>query len=134
MSGLTGETQGRGSCRGIVSFLVGLSLIGIPGTAGFISKWYLVDAALDKGIPGLALVAVIVAGSLMAVVYIWRIVEALWFAEETENTPQGVREAPAAMLALIWLAALANIYFGLVTELPRELATVSAESLLGHLP
>ena len=114
--------------------VAGLSLIGIPGTAGFISKWYLVDAALDKGIPGLELVAVLVAGSLMAVVYIWRIVEALWFAEETENTPQGVREAPAAMLALIWLAALANIYFGLVTELPRELATVSAESLLGHLP
>jgi multicomponent Na+:H+ antiporter subunit D len=86
------------------------------------------------GAPGFALVAVIVAGSLMAVVYIWRIVEALWFAKQTENMPQGIREAPAMMLTVIWLAALANIYFGLATELPRELATVSAESLLGHLP
>ena len=112
--------------------VAGLSLIGVPGTAGFISKWYLVAAVLDEGILGLALVAVIVAGSLMAVVYIWRIVEAAWFAEEAADAP-AIREAPAPMLAVIWLAALANIYFGLVTELPRELATGAAESLLGHL-
>ena len=40
-----------GSCRwtsvGIV--LAGLSLIGVPGTAGFVSKWYLVLAALENG-------------------------------------------------------------------------------------
>ena len=29
--------------------LAGLSLVGIPGTAGFVSKWYLVVAALDIG-------------------------------------------------------------------------------------
>ena len=29
--------------------LCGLSLIGVPGTAGFISKWYLILAALEKG-------------------------------------------------------------------------------------
>ena len=29
--------------------LCGLSLIGMPGTAGFISKWYLILAALEKG-------------------------------------------------------------------------------------
>ena len=28
--------------------IAGLSLIGIPGTAGFISKWYLINAALDQ--------------------------------------------------------------------------------------
>ena len=113
--------------------IAGLSLIGIPGTAGFISKWYLVAAVLDEGMLGLALVAVIVVGSLMAVVYVWRIVEAAWFAEET-NGAEVVREAPAPMLAVIWLAALANVYFGLVTEVPRELATGSAISLLGLLP
>ena len=30
----------------------GLSLIGVPGTAGFISKWYLVLAALRGGPAG----------------------------------------------------------------------------------
>ncbi len=117
--------------------VAGLSLIGVPGTAGFISKWYLVTAALDEGALGIALVAVIVVGSLMAVVYIWRIVEAAWFepADDSATGPAGtVREAPVTMLAVVWLAALANIYFGLATGLPRELATRAAISLLGHLP
>jgi multicomponent Na+:H+ antiporter subunit D len=55
----------------------GFSLIGIPGTAGFISKWLLLSAALESGPWGWGLVAVILVSSLMAVVYIWRIVEAL---------------------------------------------------------
>ena len=113
--------------------VAGLSLIGVPGTAGFISKWYLVAAALDEGPLGLALIAVIVCGSLMAVVYIWRIVEVAWFADEPTDVAT-VREAPAPMLAVLWLAALANLWFGLATALPRELATAAAISLLGHLP
>jgi multicomponent Na+:H+ antiporter subunit D len=113
--------------------VAGLSLIGVPGTAGFVSKWYLVSAALDEGALGIALVAVIVAGSLMAVVYVWRIVEAAWFAPVQEPS-ESVQEAPAPMLAMIWLAAVANVYFGLATGLPRELATSAAVSLLGHLP
>jgi multicomponent Na+:H+ antiporter subunit D len=113
--------------------VAGLSLIGVPGTAGFVSKWYLVSAALDEGALGIGLVAVVVVGSLMAVAYVWRIVEAAWFAEA--EAPAGrLREAPAPMLAVIWAAALANVYFGLDTRLPRELATTAAISLLGHLP
>ncbi len=56
-----------------------LSLIGIPGTAGFISKWYLISAAMELGTAGMPLVAVILVSSLMAVVYVWRIVEAACF-------------------------------------------------------
>ena len=111
----------------------GLSLIGVPGTAGFISKWYLVAAALEAGPLGFFLIAVIVIGSLMAVVYIWRIIESAWFGQEVE-TDAVIREAPVTMLAVIWLAALANIYFGLFTKLPLELATGAAQSLLGQLP
>src|SRR5690606_14556685 len=41
----------------MAAFVVaGLSLIGIPGTAGFISKWYLVLAAVEGGVPGALLV------------------------------------------------------------------------------
>ena len=29
--------------------IAGLGLVGMPGTAGFISKWYLVLGALEKG-------------------------------------------------------------------------------------
>ncbi len=117
----------------MAAFVVGgLSLIGVPGTAGFISKWYLVTAALEAGPLGFFLIGVIVIGSLMAVVYVWRIVEAAWF-EASANPDSEVREAPVPMLAVLWLAALANIYFGLFTELPRALATSAAESLIGQL-
>ncbi len=68
------------TCAAIV--VCGLSLIGVPGTAGFISKWLLINAALQSGSwGGWLLVAIILASSLMAVVYIWRIIEALYFQE-----------------------------------------------------
>ena len=115
--------------------IAALSLIGVPGTAGFISKWYLLTAALQQGLPGLLLVAVIVLGSLMAVVYVWRIVEAAWFRPAPAGAAGDVaQEAPLGMLLLTWLAALANVWFGLVTAVPRELATGAAETLLRHLP
>lgn len=113
--------------------LSGLSLIGMPGTAGFISKWYLVSAALEEGLPGALLIGVIVTGSLMAVVYVWRIVEAAWFRQPPEDAAV-LREAPLAMLSATWLAALANVYFGLAPDLPFRLSRTAAESLLGHLP
>ena len=113
--------------------LSGFSLIGIPGTAGFISKWYLITAALEQGSLGIALVAVLVISSLMAAVYIWRIVEAIYFAEPTSDL-SAVHEAPTMMLAVTWTAALANLYFGLAPEVPVTLATSAAETLLEHLP
>jgi multicomponent Na+:H+ antiporter subunit D len=116
------------------AFIVaGFSLIGIPGTAGFISKWYLITAALEQGSVGIALVAVLVISSLMAVVYIWRVVEAIYFGEPATDL-SAVREAPLAMLAVTWAAALANLYFGLVPEVPVTLASSAAETLLEHLP
>ncbi|MGB5336907.1 MAG: monovalent cation/H+ antiporter subunit D family protein [Woeseiaceae bacterium] len=116
------------------AFIVaGFSLIGIPGTAGFISKWYLITAALEQGAIGIALVAVLVISSLMAVVYIWRIVEAIYFGEPATDLA-AVREAPLTMLAVTWAAALANLYFGLVPEVPLTLASSAAETLLEHLP
>ena len=116
------------------AFIVaGFSLVGVPGTAGFISKWYLITAALEHGSLGIALVAVLVISSLMAVVYIWRIVEAIYFSEPVADQ-SAVREAPRMMLLITWVAALANLYFGLVPEVPVTLASSAAETLLEHLP
>jgi multicomponent Na+:H+ antiporter subunit D len=115
----------------------GLSLIGIPGTAGFISKWLLIVAALESGPWGWALVAVILVSSLMAVVYIWRIVETLYFQVPTE-VPSGsdsqLSEAPVQLLLVTWLVALLNIYFGLFPTIPLGLANSSAAVLMGVMP
>ena len=111
----------------------GLSLIGVPGTAGFISKWYLVRAALELGTPGIALVGVILLASLMAVVYVWRVVESACFGD-----PPGIESPtpalPPGLQAAIWIVAFANIYFGVSPGLPLWLSTAAAETLLGHVP
>jgi len=113
--------------------IAALSLIGVPGTAGFISKWHLIGAAMDLGAAGLPLVAVILISSLMAVVYVWRIVEVACFGEEVDGpgTPASV---PPLLVAVLWLVAIANIYFGLNPDLPLTLSGDAAAELLDHLP
>ena len=112
--------------------IAGLSLIGVPGTAGFISKWTLLTAVMGIGIGGLFLAFVIIISSLMAVVYIWRVVEATYF-EASKNDELKVKEAPLGLLLVTWLAALANIYFGFNSALPMELSSAAADLLMGHL-
>lgn len=118
-----------------VAFVIaGLSLIGVPGTAGFISKWYLINAMLPLGGPGIAIIAVIVISSLMAVVYIWRVVEVAMYGVPAADAPHSARSVPLALIVVIWIAALANIYFGVSPALPTGLAERAAEVLLEHLP
>ena len=111
--------------------LAGLSLIGVPGTAGFISKWFLITATYNSGPAGIMLVAVIVVSSLMAVVYIWRVVESAYFGDPGERAE--AREAPLSLLLPTWIAVILNIYFGLFPDIPLQLSTTTAETLLGHL-
>jgi multicomponent Na+:H+ antiporter subunit D len=109
----------------------GFSLIGIPGTAGFISKWLLISAALGEGRLGYALVAIIVISSLMALAYVWRVVETLYFRPAV-TAPEGPGEAPLQLLLITWLVALANIGFGLFPQFPLALSSDAAELLLRH--
>ncbi len=110
----------------------GLSLIGIPGTAGFVGKWQLVLAALEQGTLGALLVVPVLLGSLLAVIYVWRVVEGAYFSAGRVEDGRTVRqEAPAPMLILLWLAVAANIWFGLNPELPLGLAHDAAQSLGG---
>ena len=107
-------------------FIAGLSLIGMPGTAGFISKWYLVLAAIEQ--QDWLIAAVILAGSLLAVAYIWRLVETLFFKGPDEHRPE-VKEAPAALLIPMWMLVLANVYFGFETQLTVDMAQTAAGML-----
>jgi multicomponent Na+:H+ antiporter subunit D len=110
--------------------VAGFSLVGVPGTAGFISKWLLIVAALEQGKAGIGLVALILASSLMALFYVWRIVETLYFKPALQgDATRG--EAPLQLLVMIWVAALANIFFGFFPQAPLALAELSAATLLG---
>ncbi|MGM0669686.1 MAG: proton-conducting transporter membrane subunit, partial [Gemmatimonadota bacterium] len=108
----------------------GLSLIGLPGTVGFISKWYLVLGAVEAG--RWVVVGFILLGSLMAVVYIWKVVEVAYFQEGADEGR--VREAPVSLLLPTWILVLANVYFGLDANLTAGVATRAAEVLLRVAP
>lgn len=113
------------TCLGIV--IAGLSLIGVPGTAGFISKWYLVLAAMEQGQFWLA--GAIVLSSLLAVAYIWRFVEVAYFrapAAQLEST----REVSLSLLVPAWLLVIATVWFGFDTSLTLGSALDAAQQLV----
>ena len=85
-----------------------LALAGIPATAGFIGKFYLIDAAVSGGYTWLGVA--IVVGSMISLGYYLPVVATIWMREET---------APAPMAATGALPALA----GGSPELDAELAT-----------
>jgi multicomponent Na+:H+ antiporter subunit D len=88
-----------------------LSMIGIPPTAGFFSKWYLLTGALDAGM--LVPVLVIVGSSLMTGAYFLRIFEGSWAGEPLEPRVASAVEAPAPILAPVWLLATAIVLVGI---------------------
>lgn len=114
----------------MAAFVIGgLSLIGVPLTVGFISKWYLVLAAMEAGMWLVA--AAILAASLLTVVYIWRVVEAAWFKVPVQSPTANTGEVPLSMLLPTWALIIANLYFGIDTSLTVGVATQAAEWLLG---
>ena len=109
----------------------GLSLIGVPLTVGFVSKWFLVLGALEQGMWPVA--ALVLVTSTMAVVYIWRVVEAIYFGEPSPRA-QSVTEAPLSLLVPTWALVVANLYFGIDATLTTSVAGQAARALLGGAP
>ncbi len=117
----------------LAAFVVGgLSLVGVPLTVGFISKWYLILAALEQGLWPVALL--VVASSLIALIYVWRVVEAAYFREPAPGAAVNgdePREAPVSLLVPTWALIAANVYFGLDTSVTVGVATRAAQTLMG---
>ena len=90
--------------------VTGLSLIGVPGTAGFISKWELVRAIIDKG--WLWLAVIMLLSSLVTIVYIWKIIELMYFKKLTVKTNTQIK-IPLMMSLSTNLLIFACLFFGL---------------------
>ncbi len=110
--------------------LGGLSLIGVPLTAGFVSKWYLVLAAVERGWWPLAVLVLL--GSLIAVAYVWRVVEAAYFQPPEGRTAEA-GEAPVSMLAPTWILVGATLWFGITAVFTAGVARRGAEVLMAGL-
>ena len=109
----------------------GLSLIGVPFTAGFVSKLNLTVAAADAG--WVWAVGVIMITSILALIYIGRVLLLAYFQSPptVNGTVVEKNEAPLAMLIPMWALALASIFVGIESDALVDASTRAAELLLG---
>jgi multicomponent Na+:H+ antiporter subunit D len=110
----------------MVCFVVaGLSLVGVPLTVGFVSKWYLVLGAIEAGLWPVAIM--IVVSSLLGVVYLWRVVEVAYF--EPPEDDRKMNEAPLLLLLPTVTLALLCVALGISTEFTVEIAARAVVAL-----
>jgi len=107
--------------------VAGLGLVGVPPSAGFVSKWALVTAMIERGT--WPVLVVMLVSSLLAVVYIGRVVEVAWFRDPEPELE--VRPAPGSMAVATWFLVAVSVYFGIDATLPGGLADGAAAALLG---
>lgn len=106
----------------------GLSLIGVPLTAGFQSKFALVQALLEQGWWWAAIV--VVFSSVLAVIYMGRVLEAVFF-QAPLNPNKRQKEAPLIILLPLWGLVLVNLWIGLNGRFLFGLTDGAAASLFG---
>ena len=121
--------MGQGMPWTMAAFVLGgLSLIGIPLTVGFITKWHLILASLETDLWPIAVF--LLGTSLLAVIYIWKVVEAAYFREPLPENAN-VREAPLSLLIPTWILTLLCVVFGVYTPFTVGVAETAAETLMG---
>ncbi len=100
--------------------LAGVSIIGIPPTCGFFSKWFLISGALEAG-NYLFLIALILSSLINAILF-FRVFEICLFEPMQaghghdyahEHPESGIREAPVSMLVTLMLVAASLLAVGL---------------------
>jgi multicomponent Na+:H+ antiporter subunit D len=109
--------------------IAALSMVGVPLTVGFVSKWYIAVGAVETGL--WYLVPVVLLSSLLTAVYFWRVIEGIYFgkptgAAEVESAPPGLVMPTAVMAGLC-------LYFGIFAAVPLDIARKAAAMLLGGM-
>ena len=123
-----------------------LSLAGIPATAGFIGKVYLIQALVDGNYTWLAVV--IVVGSMISLGYYLRVIAAIWMREAPSavlpsangrpvlagGSSEADTQGPHLEVAIVALAfAVATVFFGIVPQPLFDFANHAAASLTSFL-
>ncbi len=119
-----------------------LALAGLPGTAGFIGKLYLIEATVEADYTWLGVMIAI--GTMISLAYYLRVIAAVWMRPGAEPSPVaapviagGSQEADAeitgahckVILGLIAIAAAATVFFGIIPSPLVEWATAAGEAI-----
>jgi multicomponent Na+:H+ antiporter subunit D len=122
------------------AFTVGsLSLVGIPGLSGFVSKLFLARGAVEAG--DVAALAIMLGASLFTAAYLLPIVQVAFFpGPMVEGEPErhaGVREARPSLLVPLLVTAVLTIVFGIVPGVigaQYDLASMVSRTVFGGAP
>lgn len=102
----------------MTAFTIGaLSMIGVPPTAGFFSKWYLILGAIQAG--SYHFMAALLFSSLVNAILFFRIIEIAFFEPKTDHhhghdtAEIVISEAPLSMLLPLLVVAVGLIIIGL---------------------
>lgn len=110
--------------------IAAVSMVGLPPTIGFLSKWFLITGALDADAPVVAIV--IAAASVLTLVYLLRVVEAIWFGEPRDEATAEATEPGRGVVAPVVGLAAATILLGLLgATLVDRVVTPIARDLMG---
>jgi len=88
--------------------LAGMTLMGLPPSAGFLAKWLLLGAAIDAG--QWPLVLIILAGGLLAAVYVFRVLRQAFMPAQREGA---IVHVSRRMQWLAFVLAAASVALGL---------------------
>ncbi len=113
----------KGLCRKMPftmgAFVIGaLSIIGVPPTAGFFSKWYLISGAIQAGHYGF--MVALLFSSLVNLILFFRVIEIAYYEPFTDHhghdhQSEPVVEAPFTMLVPLLIVAAGLVLVGIYT-------------------
>jgi len=112
----------------MTAFAIGaLSMIGVPPTAGFVSKWYIIAGAFQ--VDNFFVLAVLMASTGLNAAYFLPIVFRSFFKTEDQAPAVDHREAPWPMVAALTFTAAATILFfvfnGPIVEIESRMLEVA---------
>ncbi len=118
----------RAPWTAVAMTVAALSLIGIPLTGGFITKYYLVLGSFESG--RWILVPIMLVSSLLTAVYMGKCLQRVWFPAADAPVTVG-RDGPWVMRIPTLVLAASCLGFGIAAFLPVGLAAEAAQALLG---
>lgn len=115
----------------MAAFTIGaISMIGLPPTAGFLSKWYMLQGAFQQ--EQVFAVLIIIASTLLNAAYFIPIIYTAWFKKEGQESGELVvhGEAPKAIVFALMTTASLTLLLFFFPDVPLQLAI----SLIGEHP
>jgi len=110
----------------MAAFTIGaFSMIGVPPTAGFVSKWYILAGAFEAD--NYVALFTMIASTALNALYFLPIIYLAWFAREPDDAREHGEAPFPAVLALTVTAALTLLFFffnGPVIRLEQQLIEV----------